>query len=229
MKKLFRLPLMVLTGLLLSLPAGAKEYLYDFDYGAIIYAGISKNICPDLNVQVQADLWLNDNFCGYERFMPSVTLTYTLVPKYLKAMVYYAYFNQESQSGKKDVHQHRYQVGLTGSYATPHLNFSLSSKFEQTHKAGVPNNKWRNQIKVVGTIAKGNPWKPFASMEIFEGMNSMNATKTVGIERIRYEAGTTYDICKLITLEMKLRAERLTAKNPKQLYSSIGVGVKFNL
>lgn len=227
MKKLLRLPLLALTGLLLSLPAGAKDYLYDFDYGALIYVSASKNICPDLNVLVQADLWLNDNFCGYERFMPAVTLTYTLVPKYLKVMVYYAYFNQESSTGKKDVHQHRYQVGLNGSYATPHLNFSLCSKFEQTHKAGIPNNKWRNQIKVVGTIAKENPWKPFASVEIFEAMNSMNATKTVGIERIRYEAGTTYDICKLITLEMKLRAERLTIK--KQLYSSVGVGVKFNL
>ena len=142
-------------------------------------------------------------------------------------MAYYAYFNQESSTGKKDVQQQRYQVGLNGSYATPHLNFSLCSKFEQTHKAGIPNNKWRNQIKVVGTITKENPWKPFASVEIFEAMNSMNATKTVGIERIRYEAGTTYDICKLITLEMKLRAERLTMK--KQLYSSVGVGVKFNL
>lgn len=227
MKKLLRLPLLALTGLLLSLPAGAKDYLYDFDYGALIYVSASKNICPDLNVLVQADLWLNDNFCGYERFMPAVTLTYTLVPKYLKVMAYYAYFNQESSTGKKDVHQHRYQVGLNGSYATPHLNFSLCSKFEQTHKAGIPNNKWRNQIKVVGTIAKENPCKPFASVEIFEAMNSMNATKTVGIERIRYEAGTTYDICKLITLEMKLRAERLTIK--KQLYSSVGVGVKFNL
>lgn len=227
MKKLLRLPLLALTGLLLSLPAGAKDYLYDFDYGALIYVSASKNICPDLNVLVQADLWLNDNFCGYERFMPAVTLTYTLVSKYLKVMAYYAYFNQESSTGKKDVHQHRYQVGLNGSYATPHLNFSLCSKFEQTHKAGIPNNKWRNQIKVVGTITKENPWKPFASVEIFEAMNSMNATKTVGIERIRYEAGTTYDICKLITLEMKLRAERLTMK--KQLYSSVGVGVKFNL
>lgn len=227
MKKLLRLPLLALTGLLLSLPAGAKDYLYDFDYGALIYVSASKNICPDLNVLVQADLWLNDNFCGYERFMPAVTLTYTLVPKYLKVMAYYAYFNQESSTGKKDVHQHRYQVGLNGSYATPLLNFSLCSKFEQTHKAGIPNNKWRNQIKVVGTITKENPWKPFASVEIFEAMNSMNATKTVGIERIRYEAGTTYDICKLITLEMKLRAERLTMK--KQLYSSVGVGVKFNL
>lgn len=227
MKKLLRLPLLALTGLLLSLPAGAKDYLYDFDYGALIYVSASKNICPDLNVLVQADLWLNDNFCGYERFMPAVTLTYTLVPKYLKVMAYYAYFNQESSTGKKDVHQHRYQVGLNGSYATPHLNFSLCSKFEQTHKAGIPNNKWRNQIKVVGTIDKENPWKPFASVEIFEAMNSMNATGTVGIERIRYEAGTTYDICKLITLEMKLRAERLTMK--KQLYSSVGVGVKFNL
>ena len=227
MKKLLRLPLLALTGLLLSLPAGAKDYLYDFDYGALIYVSASKNICPDLNVLVQADLWLNDNFCGYERFMPAVTLTYTLVPKYLKVMAYYAYFNQESSTGKKDVHQHRYQVGLNGSYATPHLNFSLCSKFEQTHKAGIPNNKWRNQIKVVGTTTKENPWKPFASVEIFEAMNSMNATKTVGIERIRYEAGTTYDICKLITLEMKLRAERLTMK--KQLYSSVGVGVKFNL
>ena len=227
MKKLLRLPLLALTGLLLSLPAGAKDYLYDFDYGALIYVSASNNICPDLNVLVQADLWPNDNFCGYERFMPAVTLTYTLVPKYLKVMAYYAYFNQESSTGKKDVHQHRYQVGLNGSYATPHLNFSLCSKFEQTHKAGIPNNKWRNQIKVVGTITKENPWKPFASVEIFEAMNSMNATKTVGIERIRYEAGTTYDICKLITLEMKLRAERLTMK--KQLYSSVGVGVKFNL
>lgn len=227
MKKLCCCLLIMLAGLTVARPVQAKDYLYDFDYGAIIYASVSKNICPDLNVLVQADLWLNDNFCGYERFMPAVTLTYTLVPKYLKVMAYYAYFNQESSTGKKDVHQHRYQVGLNGSYATPHLNFSLCSKFEQTHKAGIPNNKWRNQIKVVGTIAKGNPWKPFASMEVFEAMNSMNATGTVDIERIRYEAGTTYDICKLITLEMKLRAERLTMK--KQLYSSVGVGVKFNL
>lgn len=227
MKKLCCCLLLMLAGLTVTRPVQAKDYLYDFDYGAIIYASVSKNICPDLNVLVQADLWLNDNFCGYERFMPAVTLTYTMVPKYLKVMAYYAYFNQESSTGKKDVHQHRYQVGLNGSYATPHLNFSLCSKFEQTHKAGIPNNKWRNQIKVVGTIAKGNPWKPFASMEVFEAMNSMNATGTVGIERIRYEAGTTYDICKLITLEMKLRAERLTMK--KQLYSSVGIGVKFNL
>ena len=142
-------------------------------------------------------------------------------------MVYYACFNQEGKSGKKDVHQHRYQVGLTGSYATPHLNFSLCSKFEQTHKDGIPNNKWRNQVKITGTIAKENPWKPFVSVEIFEAMNSMNPTGTVGIERIRYEAGTNYAVNKLISLEMKLRAERLTIK--KQLYSSVGIGVKFNL
>ena len=147
--------------------------------------------------------------------MPSATLTYTVIPKYLKAMVYYAYFNQEGKSGKKDVHQHRYQVGLTGSYATPHLNFSLCSKFEQTHKDGIPNNKWRNQVKITGTIAKE------------KAMNSMNPTGTVGIERIRYEAGTNYAVNKLISLEMKLRAERLTIK--KQLYSSVGIGVKFNL
>lgn len=33
--------------------------------------------------------------------MPSATLTYTVIPKYLKAMAYYAYFNQEGKSGKK--------------------------------------------------------------------------------------------------------------------------------
>ena len=55
----------------------------------------------------------------------------------------------------------------------------------------------------------------------------MNPTGTVAIERIRYEAGTNYAVNKLISLEMKLRAERLTIK--KQLYSSVGIGVKFNL
>ena len=80
---------------------------------------------------------------------------------------------------------------------------------------------------ITGTIAKENPWKPFVSVEIFEAMNSMNPTGTVGIERIRYEAGTNYAVNKLISLEMKLRAERLTIK--KQLYSSVGIGVKFNL
>lgn len=227
MKKIFRFSALIITGLLLSFPSHAKDYLYDFDYGALIYVSAGKNVCKNLNVQVQADFWLNDNFKGYERFMPSATLTYTVIPKYLKAMAYYAYFNQEGKSGKKDVHQHRYQVGLTGSYATPHLNFSLCSKFEQTHKDGIPNNKWRNQVKITGTIAQENPWKPFVSVEIFEAMNSMNPTGTVGIERIRYEAGTNYAVNKLISLEMKLRAERLTIK--KQLYSSVGVGVKFNL
>ena len=101
--------------------------------------------------------------------MPSATLTYTVIPKYLKAMVYYAYFNQEGKSGKKNVHQHRYQVGLTGSYATPHLNFSLCSKFEQTHKDGIPNNKWRNQVKITGTIAKEKPVETICIGRDFRG------------------------------------------------------------
>ena len=94
MKKIFRFSALIITGLLLSFPSHAKDYLYDFDYGALIYVSAGKNVCKNLNVQVQADFWLNDNFKGYERFMPSATLTYTVIPKYLKAMAYYAYFNQ---------------------------------------------------------------------------------------------------------------------------------------
>ena len=74
--------------MLLSLPSHAKDYLYDFDYGALIYVSAGKDVCKNLNVQVQADLWLNDNFKGYERFMPYATLPYTVIPKYLKAIVY---------------------------------------------------------------------------------------------------------------------------------------------
>lgn len=43
-------------------------------------------------------------------------------------------------------------------------------------------------------------------------MNSYEPTGTVGIERIRYEAGTNYAVNKLISLEMKLRAETVDYK-----------------
>lgn len=223
MKKLKLSGILLLSAFLLNTAtAQAKDYAYDFDYGALLGLGFNKNITDRFEALVHTELWLNDNFTGYERIMPSATLTYTVIPKYLKAFVYYAYFHQSNK-----VHQHRYQVGLTGSYAAPHMTFSLSSRFEQTHKNGIPNNKWRNQLKAVGRISPSCHWNPFASIELFEAMNSMNKTKLTGIERIRYEAGTTYSPCKLITLEMKLRAERLVAK--KQLYSSVGLGLKFNL
>ncbi|MCD7709881.1 MAG: DUF2490 domain-containing protein [Porphyromonadaceae bacterium] len=234
MKSISRFLILTIIASLFALPTQAKDYDYTFDYGALINATVGKNFGKRFNVQVAADVWLNDNFCGYERAMASATFTYTLIPKYLKAMAYYAYFNQEDDGGKKDIHNHRYQVGLVGSYSTAHLDFSLTSKFEQTQKfdhckgSRTPNNKWRTQIKVGGIISPKVPWRPFVSMEIFESMNGMNHNSNPsGIERIRYEAGTNYVISKLVSLEMKLRGERLELKS--QLYSSIGVGVKFNL
>ena len=208
--------------LLGTMSARAKDYLYDFDYGLLLNAGMEKTLVSRLDLSLQAELWTNDNFAGYERIMPAASLTYTVIPKYFKAMAYYAFINQKNHTNR-----HRYQIGLVGSYAVPHLSLSLATKFEQTWTKGTPNNKWRTQLKAVGIISPSCRWKPFVSMEIFESMNGHNATGTTGLERVRYEAGTTFAAGKRVSLEMKWRSERLTQK--KLLYSSIGLGVKFKL
>lgn len=231
MKSTKKALILVLAALIFcNINTSAKDYDYDFDYGMLFGASVSKNLTDRLSAMAELDFWLNDNFTGYERLQPAISLTYTVIPKYLKATVYYTYLNQENTlTGKHDVNRHRYHLRLIGSYATKHVSFSLTTKFEQTHTRGVksPNNKWRNQLKAVGSISKECPWKPFVSIEIFESMNGRNSLGTTGLERVRYEAGTSYVATPWLTLDMKLRAERQVAK--KLLYSSIGLGLKFTI
>ncbi len=231
MKSTKKIIILAIAGLLLmSSRIEAKDYDYDFDYGMLFSATATKKLTDRLSTMAELDFWMNDNFTGYERLQPAISLTYTVIPKYLKATVYYTYINQENtKTNKHDVNRHRYHLRLIGSYATKHLSFTLTSKFEQTHTRGVksPNNKWRNQLKAVGTISKECPWKPFVSIEMFESMNGRNGLGTTGLERVRYEAGTSYVATKWLTLDMKLRAERQVAK--KLLYSSVGLGLKFTI
>ena len=92
----------------------------EFDSGMMFGITVQKQFTKRFGAQVQQNLWINQNFTRYERYMPIVGLHYSIWKNYLKANVYYYYLNQQSETGSR-IHRQRYQLGLSGGYTFTHL------------------------------------------------------------------------------------------------------------
>ena len=84
----------------------------EFDSGMMFGITVQKQFTKRFGAQVQQNLWINQNFTRYERYMPIVGLHYSIWKNYLKANVYYYYLNQLSETGYR-IHRQRYQLGLS--------------------------------------------------------------------------------------------------------------------
>lgn len=141
----------------------------EFDSGMMFGITVQKQFTKRFGAQVQQNLWINQNFTRYERYMPIVGLHYSIWKNYLKANVYYYYLNQQSETGSR-IHRQRYQLGLSGGYTFTHLAVSLLSRFESTYTRNAsrnPNNKWRNRAQFSYIVSRQCNWKPFIATEIF--------------------------------------------------------------
>ena len=200
----------------------------EFDSGMMFGITVQKQFTKRFGAQVQQNLWINQNFTRYERYMPIVGLHYSIWKNYLKANVYYCYLNQQSETGSR-IHRQRYQLGLTGGYTFTHLSVSLLSRFESTYTRNAsrnPNNKWRNRAQFSYIIGRQCNWKPFIAAEVFNTLNRLGGNAT---ERVWYEIGAECSLDKSMSVELKLREEQMLLTSPEKLNTFLGVAYKVRL
>ena len=188
----------------------------EFDSGMMFGITVQKQFTKRFGAQVQQNLWINQNFTRYERYMPIVGLHYSIWKNYLKANVYYCYLNQLSETGYR-IHRQRYQLGLSGGYTFTHLSVSLLSRFESTYTRNAsrnPNNKWRNRAQFSYIIGRQCNWKPFIAAEVFNTLNRLGGNAT---ERVWYEIGVECSLDKSMSIELKLREEQMLLTSPEKL------------
>lgn len=195
----------------------------DTDFGMIYTINVGKQFCKRWNVGMQQNLWVYDNMSQVERYMPGVTLDYSIWKNYLKINTSYYYLYQYD---KKYYNRHRYQVGLTGAYGFKHVNLSLVSRFESTYSDKKPNNKWRNRIQLDFIINKDCKWKPFINTDIFYQITGKLANQ---VDRFWYDAGVEYKIDKMNAVDLRVREEHMIKRNPKKLTTYIALCYKIKL
>lgn len=162
-----------------------------------------------------------------ERFAPYATVDYTVWQKHLKLVGTYYYMYHQPTTGNF-YHRHRYQLGFVASHQFAPIGINWTSKFESTYTDGNPNNKWRNTLSFSYNIGNGCRWKPYVSAEVFLLLNGKNEGR---VDRIWYEAGTSYTIDSKNSIDLKVREEQFITK-PKGLAMTntyIGFAYKFQL
>ena len=191
----------------------AREY--SSEVGTMWGFTLSKQI-DRVNLQLQQNVWTLGKY--YERYMPIFTVSYTVIPKYLKLNVLYYYMNQQTPPGTYK-NRHRYHLGATFSYPVSHWSLSLSSRFESTYTIGDkhPLNKWRNKFMFSYAIPNSR-WTPFFHADLFLLLNG-----------VWYDAGVEYRIDRKNSIECKVREEHLMSKAPQQLNTLFSLGYKLKL
>ena len=199
----------------------AREY--SSEVGTMWGFTLSKQI-DRVNLQLQQNVWTLGKY--YERYMPIFTVSYTVIPKYLKLNVLYYYMNQQTPPGTYK-NRHRYHLGATFSYPVSHWSLSLSSRFESTYTIGDkhPLNKWRNKFMFSYAIPNSR-WTPFFHADLFL---LLNGSQSGQMDRVWYDAGVEYRIDRKNSIECKVREEHLMSKTPQQLNTFFSLGYKLKL
>lgn len=226
MNRFYRFLCLSVIALVFSTAAKAREA----ESAGLICLSIEKRFNDFFLIQLQQQLWLDNNFTNLERYMPFVDFKVTLLKDYVYFDALYFYRYQHKTDGSS-VNTHRYQLGLSGGYKWQHFKLSGYSKFESDYikkNADLPYNRcyWRNRIVGTAYFKKECKWAPYSAVEIF---NTMNWPKDNGVERLWFEIGSMYTINKTFSMDFKIREILPTLDNTQKISTYIGVGCNIKL
>lgn len=226
MNRFYRFLCLSVIALVVSTAAPAREA----ESAGLFYLSIEKRFNDFFLIQLQQQLWLDNNFTNLERYMPFVDFKVTLLKDYVYFDALYFYRYQHKTDGSS-VNTHRYQLGLSGGYKWQHFKLSGYSRFESDYvkkDADLPYNRcyWRNRIVGTAYLKEGCKWAPYSAVEIF---NTMNWPTDNGVERLWFEIGSIYTINKTFSMDFKIREILPTLDNSQKTSTYIGVGCNIKL
>ena len=115
----------------------------DTEFGGRLSLGLDKKIVKGLNLSLEEELRMADNFGNLGRLQTTVGVKYKVLP-YLRLGLGYVLINPyDSELGSFSSLRHRFIADATGSLKVGDWTFSLRERFQATHRTGYFN-KYQN-------------------------------------------------------------------------------------
>jgi hypothetical protein len=177
------------------------------DWGSSFSVDVSKKLLPKLNLSLEEDFRLRDNFSTAERFSSTLEMSYKPW-KFLKTGGAYNLINYNHPTKNWEI-RHRYYLYAMGIYSLKRFTLSLRERFQSTYRAGVeetstranPKNYLRSRLKLEYNIRKSH-FEPYFSAEFY---NTLNDPQENEMNKIRYSLGTAYKLNKRNSFELYYR------------------------
>jgi hypothetical protein len=218
--------LLVIT-MWLPMPCNSQET----DYGTWLDVGISKKIINKLNISVDEEVRIFQQFSEINRFATSVEADYSFF-KFLKGTAGYTWIYRHDVNDSFWENRHRYYLQLNGKLNVNRIAISLREKFQSTYINKYvkgfdysPENYLRSRLQV-DWDAPNSKLQPYASAEMIYQLNNPDGNV---VDNWRFTAGTDFPLAKNLKLDTYLRlSQEINVKNPVNLYL-IGLTLNWNL
>ena len=224
---MFRIKLSILLLLFsVALPAQERET----DVGSMFSVELKKRLGQKFDVSLEEELRLmTNNSNGFDRWVNTVGVDYSIISKKLKAGLYYSHLYLNN-SNKYYENRYRYSFSLIYKESFGKYTVSWRGRVQGTcrdenvgeYKIN-PKYVLRNKLEVEYLI-RGSRWKPYLFTET---TNTLNDPIGNEIYKIRFQGGSSCRLDRTTYLEFFLRwNEYIVMPDPRVI--SIGVGYRKN-
>jgi len=201
------------------------------DWGSSFGVEISKKIKPKLNLSLEEEFRLRDNFSTAERLSSALELGYKPW-KFIKLGGAYTLINYNHSTKGWEL-RHRYYFYALGTCKTNNIRLSLRERFQSTYRQGVeatstranPKNYLRSRLKIEYDIPKSH-FEPYCSAEFY---NTLNDPQENTMNKVHYSFGTAYQINKRNTLDFYYRYTSFPEDDDLSGKNMICFGYSFSL
>lgn len=182
---------------------------------------LSGKIYRNFSFLIEEDIRPKGNFSQMEWFLTTGEINYR-INRYLKAGT--GYMSLCKYKSANDL-RNRYYFYATGVYPVGNFSFSIRERFQSTYPihAEHPKNYLRSMFNVGYKIGKSG-FTPFAYVELFNDTGYQGKMHT---DRIRFSAGSDYNLDKHSSLQFYYRNHIYNAFDPVNYKQSFGLSYSY--
>lgn len=224
MNKIFHI--LLLVSVTWFVPAMLQAQTHDV--GAIASMSLSKDFGL-LDAKLEQEFRVDHNLNLFDRSLTSLGLSYTIIPKLLKAQADYDFIYRREKEYFE--FRHRSSAALEASVTYNSFEFEYRTRGQAVWRDESrgdykfnPRYIWRNKLECNYKIF-GSPARPYASAEVFTPINS---THGFYLDGYRFTVGLKYRVSKRTTMQFHLRYDQeVQQADPKSiLYGGVGWNYK---
>lgn len=204
--------------ILLFLMAFVSQFVWGIDGAGVAFkVTLTGKIYKKLSFLVEEDIRPRKDFREAEWFLSTGELNYSF-NRYLVGGAGYMLLCKYKSAEEL---RNRYYLFVTGSYPVGNFTFSLRERFQSTYKTESlhPKNYLRSMFNVSCRIAKTG-FSPFAYVEIYNNTGFKGGMNT---DKIRYSAGTNYQLNKQNIFQTYYRYHTFNVDDPVNYRHVIGM------
>ena len=190
------------------------------DFGARMGVSAEKRLWKKLSVGLGEEFRLKNNCCDIDKWVTETDASYTIVKRMFKVGVGYDLIGDWDEYAEVFDFKHRFNGYFVFKKDVSRFNIAWKSRYQLTYKDESygrvkwnPKSYWRNKLNLSYNI-RNSHFEPYLSFECFYQLNNYKGNV---VDRLRGQAGVSYDFTKQHSIDFSVRYNQdIYVKEPER-------------